>query len=416
MTSTVKSMGGMLPIPVHKLKREHLRKYSWLPDVLRYEGSVIRIIVGPVLTVTFFATAVALAHFHGYQVALTNAVTPLLGVVVGLILVFRNGTSYDRYYEGRKDFGQMMSNIRNLARLVWVNVSPPGSASETSLSAPATQADLKGGKSPRTSLHAVKVRTLRLLVAYAVAVKHHLRDEPGPHWQDFKGLLPHRFAHEIKGYSGLEDSIIVPQERSNKKSRRQQVAEGADDLERGGGSGTTTPLLTESQHSADIRRMLDNALPLPLVIGHEITRLLLTWRSMGYLDAVGPAGLNAMNQLLQGMVDQLTAMERIATTPIPASYGIHLKQCVTLYLFALPFTLVNELRWNMIPVVTLVAFTLMGIEGIAQEIEMPFGRDESDLPLDEYCEELKEEIEYIITRLPEGSAQDGSLLEDDDDL
>lgn len=39
--------------------------------------------------------------------------------------------------------------------------------------------------------------------------------------------------------------------------------------------------------------------------------------------------------------------------------------------------------WKMIPLVTLVAFTLMGIEGIADEIEMPFGRDQSDLPLGE---------------------------------
>lgn len=54
--------------------------------------------------------------------------------------------------------------------------------------------------------------------------------------------------------------------------------------------------------------------------------------------------------------------------------GIHLKQCVTLYLFALPFTLVQDLHWKMIPIVTVVAFTLMGIEGIANEIEMPFGR------------------------------------------
>jgi putative membrane protein len=53
--------------------------------------------------------------------------------------------------------------------------------------------------------------------------------------------------------------------------------------------------------------------------------------------------------------------------------SIHLKQCVTLYLFALPFTLVNELGWSTVPIVTVVAFTLMGIEGIADEIEMPFG-------------------------------------------
>ena len=35
----------------------------------------------------------------------------------------------------------------------------------------------------------------------------------------------------------------------------------------------------------------------------------------------------------------------------------------------------------MIPIVTVVAFTLMGIEGIAEEIEMPFGLDSLDLPL-----------------------------------
>lgn len=69
----------------------------------------------------------------------------------------------------------------------------------------------------------------------------------------------------------------------------------------------------------------------------------------------------------------MSAMERVANTPIPRSYSIHLKQCVTLYLFALPFTLIKELGWGMVPVVTVVAFTLMGIEGIADEIEMPFG-------------------------------------------
>lgn len=55
-----------------------------------------------------------------------------------------------------------------------------------------------------------------------------------------------------------------------------------------------------------------------------------------------------------------------------------------------------------IPIVTVVAFTFMGIEGIADEIEMPFGNDPVDLPLDRYCEDLKEEIFYMIERLPEG--------------
>ena len=83
------------------------------------------------------------------------------------------------------------------------------------------------------------------------------------------------------------------------------------------------------------------------------------------------------------MVDMLGNMERVANTPIPRSYSIHLKQTVTLYLFALPFTLVKDLGWGMVPLVTAVAFMLMGIEGIADEIEMPFGLDKGDLPLGE---------------------------------
>lgn len=44
-----------------------------------------------------------------------------------------------------------------------------------------------------------------------------------------------------------------------------------------------------------------------------------------------------------------------------------------MYLFSLPFVLVKELGWATVPVVTVVAFTLMGIESIADIVEMPFG-------------------------------------------
>ena len=84
-------------------------KYSWLPDVLRLKGSVryipcctMRIfehleqivprIVGPVLTVTIFATAAAYAWSKGYDISLTNSVVPLLSVVVStahVTLLFR---------------------------------------------------------------------------------------------------------------------------------------------------------------------------------------------------------------------------------------------------------------------------------------------------------------------------------------
>lgn len=54
---------------------------------------------------------------------------------------------------------------------------------------------------------------------------------------------------------------------------------------------------------------------------------------------------------------------------------------------------VHELGWITVPLTTVVAFVFMGVEGIAEEIEMPFGNDPSDLPLDRYCQDLKEEVQ-----------------------
>src|SRR5687768_16060129 len=44
------------------------------------------------------------AEFHGF-----------LGLILGTLLVFRTNTSYDRWWEGRKLWGQLVNDIRNLA-------------------------------------------------------------------------------------------------------------------------------------------------------------------------------------------------------------------------------------------------------------------------------------------------------------
>ena len=39
----------------------------------------------------------------------------IIGFVLGLILVFRTNTAYDRWWEGRKKWGELVNNTRNLA-------------------------------------------------------------------------------------------------------------------------------------------------------------------------------------------------------------------------------------------------------------------------------------------------------------
>jgi putative membrane protein len=402
-------------------RRKHLRKYSWLPDVLRLKGSVVGRIIGPVLTVTLFASLITYAWSQGKSVKLTNSVVPLLSVVVGLILVFRNGTSYDRYWEGRKAFSTLTSNIRSFSRAVWINVGVP--PSEDDIPAHAK------GKTPVSSitpaqLRRRKVEALRLALSFAFAAKHYLRGEDGTDYDDYIGVLPSTFPRhdDQPGFMNGRTYASSPTSYSatGNTSRAASVHDGRSDSESKpdatkrvrpkrskrdlASSQKTSTVGTAVAHRAVefLSQAEDMTLPLPLQIAHYLSMKTFQFRRDGLLETIGPAGLNSMSQLIQSMVDQLTSMERIANTPIPRSYGIHLKQCVTLYLFALPFTLVDDLGWGTIPVVTVVAFTFMGIEGIAEEIEMPFGTDASDLPLDRYCEDLKEEINYVIHKLPEG--------------
>ncbi|KAB5587336.1 hypothetical protein CTheo_9230 [Ceratobasidium theobromae] len=80
------------------------------------------------------------------------------------------------------------------------------------------------------------------------------------------------------------------------------------------------PLLGDDRRTVEFRPYDSRkSLPLPLIIAHELTRLIHKFRRSGMLDTIGPAGVNAMNALIQSMIDQVTAMERVANTPIPVS-------------------------------------------------------------------------------------------------
>src|ERR1700754_385863 len=49
----------------------------------------------------------------------------LLGLVLGALLVFRTNTAYDRWWEGRKLWGQLVNDSRNLAIKVRTCVRAP---------------------------------------------------------------------------------------------------------------------------------------------------------------------------------------------------------------------------------------------------------------------------------------------------
>lgn len=59
--------------------------------------------------------------------------------------------------------------------------------------------------------------------------------------------------------------------------------------------------------------------------------------------------------------------------------------------------MVDDMGWWTIPVVSLVVFTLYGIEGIGSQLEDPFGYDRNDIKMDAVVGDAKTEIDVVLS-------------------
>ncbi|CAG8532563.1 20421_t:CDS:2 [Cetraspora pellucida] len=199
--------------------------------------------------------------------------------------------------------------------------------------------------------HILKEINIKLLLAYVVAVKHHVRLEFGTQWPDLDDLLPNGF--QLTYYEGSA-ALTEP------------TIEGIDQDEKS--------YTVDIPHVSVPLRTLATRVP-----PTTYSRLRTTLKTLSDEDKKRLYGDCDYNELPDD-VD--------ASMSLPLEIIFHLnmyieKQCREKKLdivFALPFTIIAELAWFSIPTIFLVAFILFGTE-----IENPFGYDDNDLPLDDYC-------------------------------
>ena len=88
---------------------------NWADVLFRVRGSVIRALLPRILMCAGIGLGAAwLFATRGFK--LPPIAHTLLGVALGLLLVFRTNASYDRYWEGRRLFGLFVNRARDLAR------------------------------------------------------------------------------------------------------------------------------------------------------------------------------------------------------------------------------------------------------------------------------------------------------------
>ncbi|MEY3236363.1 MAG: hypothetical protein RI883_464 [Bacteroidota bacterium] len=246
-------------------------------------------------TITYFPKAVVLEKLI--------SIYSLIGFVLSLLLVFRTNTAYDRWWEGRRKWGEIVNDTRNLS----IKLS----------------AILKEKED--------KLFFKMMIPNFAFAAKEHLRK--GVNFEELS-LSKEQF-----------DSLIV----------RKHV---------------------------------------PLAICEMMYTKLIALKKT---TKITEEEFIILDKNLNALMDSLGACERIKNTPIPVSYSLFIKKFIFIYVMTLPLAFVIQFGYFSALIATFVFYVLVSMEVLAEEIEDPFGNDESDLPTDTLSERIKINIEEILS-------------------
>lgn len=237
------------------------------------------------------------------------------GILLSLLLLFRTNTAYDRFYEGRRAWGTLVNNSRNLAAC---------------LNALLTH------DRPDERLFYTK-----LITNFAFSLRNHLRGN-----------------------------------------------EKAEGLEAGGPDGLDR--LTSYDH-------VPNGIVAQLQLRTE--RL---YREGVFTDA----HLINLSTMLLVFLDVAGICERIKSTPIPFSYSFFIKVFILMYIFVLPFIIIDEYGYLTIPAVMAVSYILVGLELIGEEIQNPFGVERNSLPLTQISQNIRLNVHELMQHyLPQEEKQ-----------
>lgn len=243
-------------------------------------------------------------ELHEAEFQPTIAMHSLLGIVLGLFLVFRTNSAYDRWWEGRRLWGSLVNSTRNMA--LKVNACLGSDPEERKWWA-------------------------MMIPNFVIATKEGLRQ--GVHMQELE--FPDNAASKEIEASKHRPNIIS---------------------------------------SLMYRRVND------LYIRGKLT---------------GDQLIN-LDKEQKDLIDCMGACERIRNTPIPYSYSMYIKKFIFIYISTLPFAFVTVTGYMSIPIVMIIAYVILSVELIAEEIEDPFGRDVNDLPTDELCGKIRDNVREIL--------------------
>lgn len=164
------------------------KRYSWLRLLLKYRGTALPRMRGRLAFTTLLAVAVTAVDLNVrfFHPDLTTIPFTLIGLALSIFLGFRNNTSYDRFWEGRKLWGGLVNTTRTVTRQILTLVNePPNPGNEP------------GRPAESEAITTFRREMVYRVIGYTHALRLHLRDQ-----DRLEELAPFLSATELEALQG----------------------------------------------------------------------------------------------------------------------------------------------------------------------------------------------------------------------
>lgn len=370
-------------------RSERYSSSDWLHNTRNLPSSeILRSVRGPVLAMSSWATFLAFVH---QRLSITNpraaalmcippTVHSLMVSALGLLLVFRTNSAYQRFVEGRKIWGSIVNGSRELYRYIMMYEKEIGIERRR--------------------------RIQRLLAAFPFLLRHRVRPN----------LVMHRVDDEIVKRNP-QNTLLLYQDEALLDNDPEAAAVANEEANTGKSRRKTRSLFWVDKRTLPWRLLPQGALE---QCARAQNRPLWVCDRMAQELCKVPDGPNFTNRerlTLVSHVDKLSRLigdcERIHQTAVPLNYARHSLRALTLWLFTLPFALLKDLQFLTGPALFLVSWLLFGVYEIGYAIEDPF---QGTLRLSIICDTIRRDVlgDEII-RSTAFDLSDRSEIDDDDD-
>lgn len=280
----------------------------------------------------------------------------LMVSALSLLLVFKTNSAYQRFAEGRKIWEEIINNARDLYRMMNLYEN-------------------EMGRSKRRRLQ-------RLLAAFPYLLRHRIRPN----------LVMYRL-DDASNIRDPENSILLYQDKAANDLDPEAAAVATQEENEGMSRRKRRPLFWVDKRTLPWRLLPPNALEpcaraqnRPLWVCDRMSQEIRNIPDGPNFSARERLALISKVEKLSGSIG---SCERIHQTAVPLNYARHSLRALTLWLFTLPFSLVDSLRFLTAPAIFLLSWTMYGVYEIGYSIEDPF---QGTLRLSVLCDAIRRDV------------------------